>query len=310
MVFLFNAANAPFLPVLRARRLPVAVHVDGLEWRRSKWSGAGQKYYRSVEALSVRWADALIADAQGIADYYREEFGASTELISYGAPVLSELADDLLPQLDLERDGFHLVVARFEPENHVDLIVRAYRSSAAELPLVVVGAAPYSDTYTASIRAAAGDDPRIRLVGAVWDQDLLNQLYGHALQYQHGHSVGGTNPSLLRAMGAGAAVSAYDVVFNREVIGDRGRYFSSEADLVASIEAAEADRPGCRDLGDHLRDRVAELYDWDEVANRYEELATRLASGWTRRGEASGRRLHAPAWQPAVTTDSPAGGAA
>ena len=84
---MFNAANAPFLPLLRAARIPVAVHVDGLEWQRAKWAGAGRRYYRAVESLSVRWADALIADAQGIADYYRDEFGAETELLTYGAPI-------------------------------------------------------------------------------------------------------------------------------------------------------------------------------------------------------------------------------
>ena len=86
----FNAANAPFLPLLRARGVPVATHVDGLEWQRSKWGGAGRRYYRLAESLAVRWSDALIADSLGIQDYYRDEFGARTELISYGAPELPE----------------------------------------------------------------------------------------------------------------------------------------------------------------------------------------------------------------------------
>src|SRR6185503_12367589 len=116
--------------------------------------------------------------------------------------------------------GFHLVVARFEPENHVDLAVEGYRRSGATLPLVVVGSAPYADEYTNRIHAIAEGDPRIRLLGGVWDQDQLDQLYAHALTYIHGHSVGGTNPSLLRAMGAATAVLGYDVVFNREVAGE------------------------------------------------------------------------------------------
>src|SRR4051812_12316798 len=134
----FNAANAPLLPVLRAARIPVATHVDGLEWKRAKWGRGGQRYYRLAEALAVRWSDALIADARGIADYYRAEFDADTELISYGAPLVPA-ASDRLGQLDLTPRGYHLVVARFEPENHVDLIVDGYRRSRAQLPLVVVG---------------------------------------------------------------------------------------------------------------------------------------------------------------------------
>src|SRR6185437_2824458 len=135
----FNAANAPLLPALRAARIPVATHVDGLEWKRAKWGGAGRRYYRAAESLAVRWSDALIADAQGIADYYRTEFDADTELIAYGAPFVLDDRPELLNQVGVRPRGYHLAVARFEPENHVDVIVDGYRRSGAKLPLVVVG---------------------------------------------------------------------------------------------------------------------------------------------------------------------------
>src|ERR671921_1008378 len=233
---LFNAANAPLLPALRAARIPVATHVDGLEWKRAKWGGTGRRYYRAAEALAVRWSDALIADAQGIADYYRDAFAAPTTLLTYGAPLI-EPGADRLTELGLEPRGYHLVVARFEPENHVDVIVEGYAASTATKPLVVVGSAPYADAYTARVHGLADD--RVRFLGGVWDQELLDQLYAHSLTYLHGHSVGGTNPSLLRAMGAGAASIAYDVSFNREVLREHGRYFRSSADLVRLLEDAE-----------------------------------------------------------------------
>ena len=289
-VFLFNAANAVFLPALRARRVPVAVHVDGLEWQRAKWSGAGRRYYRRAEALAVRWADALIADAPGIAAYYADEFGATTELLTYGAPIVRDAPHDRLDEHGLQRGGYHLVVARFEPENHVELIVRGYRSSSARRPLVVVGGAPYSDDYTARVRAAAGDDPRIRLLGPVWDQAALDQLYAHALLYLHGHSVGGTNPSLLRAMGAGTAVGAYDVGFNRDVLGPGPARFDDAAGVAAAVERAEGDPARCAALGDELRARAEARFRWDDVAAGYEDLALRLAGGRSRRGEVDGRR--------------------
>jgi len=292
--FLFNAANAVFLPALRLRRVRTAVHVDGLEWKRAKWGGAGRHYYRSAESLSVRWGDALIADAQGIADYYRDEFGAPTDLIAYGAPILTDRDDSRIGELGLSGRGYHLVVARFEPENHVLEIVRGYRASSATLPLVVVGSAPYADEYTADIdRAAAGDD-RIRLLGGVWDQDLLDDLYARSAGYLHGHSVGGTNPSLLRAMGAGAPVVAFDVSFNREGLADLGRYFDGPAAVTEQVEATERrwrDEPAAMEqLAADIRDRAAERYDWDDVTDRYEDLAARLASGWSQRGTANGRR--------------------
>jgi glycosyltransferase involved in cell wall biosynthesis len=286
---LFNSANSPLLPALRARHIPVATHVDGLEWQRAKWSGVGRRYYRAAEALAVRWSDALIADAPGIQDYYRAEFDADSEYIAYGAPLLADPGADLLGPLDLAPGGFHLAVARFEPENHVEEIVRGYRASSAERPLVVVGSAPYSDDYTARVRAAAGDDPRIRLVGAVWDQRLLDQLYFGACTYLHGHSVGGTNPSLLRAMGAGTATIAYDVVFNHGVLGPSGRYFSDPASLAAALDRAEGAPEETAELARTARQQ-AERFDWDDVAKRYEQLAERLASGWTAHGTASRRR--------------------
>lgn len=283
----FNAANSPFLPLLRLRRVPVATHVDGLEWKRAKWGPTGRRYYRTAEALAVRWSDALIADAAGIRDYYADEFGAGSDLIAYGAPLLDDLGADRLAELGLEPGGFHLVVARFEPENHVELVVEGYRRSAARLPLVVVGSAPYADAYTRRVEAAADD--RVRLLGGLWDQDQLDQLYAHCRTYLHGHSVGGTNPSLLRAIGAGAAVDAFDVSFNREVLGPAGRFFRTPDDVARLVEDAEADPDGARDRGAALR-RRAEDYDWDRVADGYEELCRALAAGERRGRRPSGRR--------------------
>jgi len=277
MAFVFNAGNAPFVPFLRRLRVPVAVHVDGLEWKRDKWSGAGRRYYRWAEAFSVRHADALIADAAGIADYYTETFGAPTELLTYGAPILEEAGHRRIGELGLAPGGYHLVVARFEPENHVDVIVIGYARSRAALPLVVVGSAPYAAAHTVRIRELADGDDRVRLLGGVYDQELLDELYANAATYLHGHSVGGTNPSLLRGMGAGAPVVAWDVSFNHEVAGTSAAYFGDAADVAARIEEAEAQPSASVARGARLRERARAMYNWDSVAEGYEALALRLA---------------------------------
>lgn len=269
----FNAANAPFLPALRAARIPVATHVDGLEWKRAKWGGVGRRYYLAAERLAVWWSDALIADASGIQEYYSEKFGKSTDLIAYGAPSLDHVGNGRLGELGLTPEGYHLVVARFEPENHVDVIVEGYSASTAERPLVVVGSAPYADDYTARVRTLA--DARVQFLGGVWDQELLDQLYANAFTYVHGHSVGGTNPSLLRALGGSAPTIAFDVNFNREVLGRAGRYFTTPADVSSHIQAAEQDPTGTAHLGALARIEAGR-YDWDDVADRYEQLCLRL----------------------------------
>lgn len=276
--FVFNAANAPFLPVLRAAGIPAATHVDGLEWRRAKWGANGRRYYLWAERTAVRWSDALIADAQGISDYYRQTYGAETQMIPYGAPILHAPGSDLLPA-GLEPRSFHLVVARFEPENHVLEIVQGYARSSARHPLVVVGAAPFAERYTDQIAEAAAGDQRIRLIGRVDDQSALDQLYANALTYVHGHSVGGTNPSLLRAMGAGTQVLAFDVNFNREVAGPDARYFSSPDDLAQLLGRAEADAALTVAAGAALQSRAAQRYRWQDVADAYERLALHLARG-------------------------------
>lgn len=277
--FVFNAANSPFVPLLRARGIPVALHMDGLEWKRSKWGARGRAYYRWAEEFGVRSADALIADAPGIADYYTEEFGVQTELIRYGAPILDSAPLDGIAELGLSAKGYHLVVARFEPENHVLEIIEGYRASNAITPLVVVGSAPYAADYTQRINAAAADDPRIRLLGGVFDQDLLDALYFHARTYVHGHSVGGTNPSLLRAMGAGTAVVAWDVNFNRETLADLGWFFEDAREIQRHFNDLEQDRTRVPALSAAVQKRATEHFRWDDVATAYEYLAARIASG-------------------------------
>jgi glycosyltransferase involved in cell wall biosynthesis len=290
VALVFNAANAPFLPLLRARGVPTALHMDGLEWKRAKWGANGKRYYRWAEDFGVRWADALIADAPGIADYYRTEFGVPTELIRYGAKIVTDLPTSGVRELGLEPGEYHLVVARFEPENHVLEIVEGYHRSNAVHPLVVVGSAPYSADYTEQIERIVASDQRIRLLGGVWDQDLLDALYLHALTYVHGHSVGGTNPSLLRAIGAGTGAIAFDVDFNREIVGDRGFYFDGAEGVRAAVEAAEQDPDGVVAAGAALRERAREDFQWDSVALEYEELALRLARGYSVHPEARRRR--------------------
>jgi glycosyltransferase involved in cell wall biosynthesis len=276
VAIVFNAANAPLVPALHRLGVPVAVHVDGLEWQRGKWGRLGRRYYLVAERAAVRWADALIADAVAIQEYYRRRYGAESHFLAYGAPVLASPALHRLPQLGLQAGGYHLVVARLEPENHVDLVLRGYVASSAQQPLVVVGSAPYASAHVAELeRVAAGDD-RVRMLGAVWDQELLDGLYAGASCYLHGHSVGGTNPSLLRALGAGASVAAFDVDFNREVIGDAGVYFGEDDDVTTILKQVETDPDAARARGETGRRSVAQRYRWDDVADGYEELCEGL----------------------------------
>jgi glycosyltransferase involved in cell wall biosynthesis len=291
VALVFNAANAPVLPVIKAARIPVAVHVDGLEWQRAKWGRIGRRYYLANERLAVRWADELISDAIGIQDYYHERYGAESTFLAYGSPIIPAADPDRLAELGLTSGGYHLVVARMEPENHVDVIVEGYSRSRAVMPLVVVGSVPYPSQHERTVQTLASADPRIRMLGGVWDQELLNSLYAGAASYLHGHSVGGTNPSLLRAMGAGAFAIAWEVNFNREVLGDAGEFFANREQVTQAIEAVESDPVAADARGNVARERAATEYRWDDVAVGYEALCEMLIS---RRDRGRGRPVIKP----------------
>lgn len=279
---IFNAANAPLAAVLRAAGVPVAVHVDGLEWKRGKWEGVGRAYYLAAEAVSVALADTVIADAHEIASYYRAKFSLECRTIAYGAPILTRPAVERLAELGLRAGEFHLVVARFEPENKVDLIAEAYCRSSARLPLVVVGGNPYPTPYTQRLQATLSGDDRVKAVGPIYDQELLDALYASAVTYSHGHTVGGTNPSLLRAMGAGATVLAHDNRFNREVLGTSGLFFADVAGLSEQFVVMEANRGAAAAFGSAAQCRAAERYRWEDVATAYEQLAEQLITSGPR----------------------------
>ena len=275
-----NSGNAPVARSLVMAGIPVAVHMDGLESRREKWRGAGARYYNWAERKAVKWADLVIADSQVIEGIIEAESGREVEFIPYGAQVIDP-GTDRLSELGVVRRDYHLVVARFEPENHVLDAVHAYRANEETRPLLVVGGSPYSRWYVDKVEQAADEDRRIRLVGGIYDQELLDQLYANCRTYIHGHSVGGTNPSLLRAMGAGAPVLAFECPFNREVLADRGLFWSSAQELTELLD--QVAHSGDDLLGGDIevqleqnaaagRERVRLAYSWDAVADDYERV--------------------------------------
>jgi glycosyltransferase involved in cell wall biosynthesis len=268
--FLMNAGNAPFLSALNLAKIPTAIHLDGLESRREKWRGTGAKYYTWAEKSAVKNSKYLIADAQAIADYIQLTYHRDSEVIAYGAEVL--------PSSERTND-FHLIVARLEPENHVLEAIHGYVQSGTSVPLKIIGNAPYSDGYINKLKEASSSN--VEFLGGVYNQDELNGLYANCLTYTHGHSVGGTNPSLLRAMGAGAPTLAFDCEFNREVTHNEALYWHNADEytqLLQNLDSNTADAVDLENMGSTLRQRVASVYQWDLVTDQYEKLAKRMAN--------------------------------
>jgi glycosyltransferase involved in cell wall biosynthesis len=270
-VLLCNAANAPFVRILQLAGTPVALNVDGLERKRRKWGLAGRSYYRVCERLAARLPDALVTDAEVIRRYYRRAYGVSSHMIVYGGDLEPPAGTETLAALGLEPGTYLLYVSRFEPENNPDRVVEAYRRVAGELPLAMVGGAPYAPGLARRVRELA--DPRVLLPGPIYGEGYRQLLFNCRL-YIHATEIGGTHPALVEAMGAGRPVLYYDTPENREVAGGAGQPFRFDRqprleELLSRLLGDEAELGSMRE---RARRRVAERYRWSAVADAYEEL--------------------------------------
>jgi glycosyltransferase involved in cell wall biosynthesis len=270
-VFLLDPGNAPFALPLKLRGKPIAIHTDGLGWQRRKWSPLQQKYYKWSEKVSALLGTWLVTDARAMQEYYLREYRAPSSFIPYSGVVGDAPSSDALAKYGLEPGGYYLVVARLEPENNVDLIIREYRAARPTRPLVIVGGSPYQTGYSQQIFAESDD--RVRCVGAIYESAPLNGLYANCYAYLHGHEVGGTNPSLLRAMQAGAPCIPVDVVFTREVVGESGLFFGKAPGALARIfQEIDSEPERLKRMGAGAKARATALYRWDAIAAAFATL--------------------------------------
>jgi len=277
VVYMLGYGTAPFCILPRIFGTKVWLNVDGIEWARAKWGILAKVYFKAMEYFSVRVPDRVIADAAGIRDHLQRRHGELTncDVIAYGASVVQDAPNkNLLEEWGLEPRGYHLVVCRLEPENHVLEIIKGYCQSSTQRPLVILGNHQVDTPYVQKIRGLASN--KVRFIGTVFDKQRLDALRFHSLTYLHGHSVGGTNPSLLEAMGCGNIVIAHDNSFNKEVLGAIGRYFLVPSDIPALIaEVEEMPDNEQLEVRSHVRERVSSNYSWDFIASQYLGLLQR-----------------------------------
>ncbi|MBI2800510.1 MAG: DUF1972 domain-containing protein [Gammaproteobacteria bacterium] len=270
-VLLLDPANAPNLLILRLLGAPAALHTDGLGSKRKKWGRIARAYYKFSERLATWLANELVSDSIAMKDYYLRNYGADSTFLPYGCEAGVYAPPECLERFGLAPRSYYLVVTRIEPDNNTDLIIREYRNLETERPLVIVGGARYPSVFSRQIEAEA--DGSVRVLGGVYDAELLNSLYRNAFVYLHGHEVGGTNPSLLRAMSAGACCAALDTTFSREVLGESGCFFGFQAGSMAQLLRTLEETPvRVNEVGAALRKRARREYRWDAVTAGYAEL--------------------------------------
>jgi glycosyltransferase involved in cell wall biosynthesis len=277
-ILVLNIANGFWLPVLRAARTPIAVNTDGIEWQRGKWGRLGRMTFRAGAWMTARSANVLICDSRAIGAVWRTTFGRDSVFIPYGAPILEGVGREKLEDMNLPHDPYLLVVARLAPENNVELTLDALELLGTDAPrAVIVGSANFDSPIEARLRKMEVEG-RVSWLGHVDDQLLLTQLWANSALYIHGHSVGGTNPALLQALGAGAPTLALDTPFNAEVLPHPKQRFPHDAGVLASrIRAAMSSEVLREEMAERGRTVIREHYSWEGVCRAYMDTLVGLA---------------------------------
>ena len=261
------------------------INPDGHEWKRSKWNSFVKKYWKYSEKKMVKNSDLIICDSEAIEKYIKKKYkkyNPKTMYISYGAEITpSTLADDdpkveeWFGEHEVRFGQYYLMVGRFVPENNYETVFKEFMKSDTKKDLVVVTDYTQNNLYAEiNERLNIEDDPRIKMVGTVYDHQLLKKIRENAYAYIHGHSVGGTNPSLLEAMGRTDVNLVYDVSFNKEVAKDGAIYWTEEYSLLRHLikKCDEASIDKRYQLGLQAKARIEGAYSWEYITDQYEEL--------------------------------------
>ena len=260
------------------------VNPDGHEWKRSKWSLPVREYWKISERLMVRSADLLVCDSIKIEEYIRENYRRykpRTTYLAYGSDSMpSSLSDDSerylgwLKENRLSAGEYYLVVGRFVPENNVETIVREFMRSDTSKKLALITTEDEKFYRELDKKLGFSRDKRICFTGPVYDQELLKKIREEAYAYLHGHSVGGTNPSLLEALGSTKLNLLFDVGFNREVGKNAALYWTGEHGSLAGLieKADQMSKEQIDDYGILAKKRIEDSYRWDSIVSQYQDL--------------------------------------
>ena len=266
--------TAVFNSVLKLSNTPSLINMDGIEWQRKKWGPVARLWFRLNEWAACWVSDHLIADHPAIALHLNRRAAArKITMIPYGADRLQAVSKAPVLALSLDPQRYVSLIARPEPENSVLEIVQGFSQKHRGVLLAVLGNYTPGTPYHDAVKAAAG--PEVRFLGAIYDKEVVQALRVHSLAYLHGHQVGGTNPSLVEALGAGNAVLAHDNPFNRWVAGAGAAYFVGARTLSEQLDRLLGDKAEIERLRDRAICRFEESFTWTGVLDQYERLLQR-----------------------------------
>jgi glycosyltransferase involved in cell wall biosynthesis len=247
---------------------PNIVNMDGLEWKRSKYNKWTQKFLKTAEALAAEYGDVLIADSMGIKDHIIKEYKRASIYIPYGAEIFENPDSSILAKWNLKAHEYFLLIARMEPENNIELIIKGYLQSTQLFPLILVG---NSKNKYGKYLANTYSYPNIHFIGAIYDPEIIDNLRYFSQLYFHGHSVGGTNPSLLEAMGCSCLIAAHNNPFNKAILTDDAYYFE-RVDDVCNVINMNTDKNLKKTWINNNVEKIKSIYSWPKIIESYETV--------------------------------------
>ena len=251
---------------LMPKKAILTTNMDGLEWKRTKYSERVKKFLRYAESLGVKYSDHLISDSIGIKEYLKNTYGVASTYIAYGATLFFNNDINILQDYNLEPYEYDMLIARLEPENSIEIILDGVAKSSVLRPFLVIG--NYHTPYGNYLKAKYLACPKIQFLGSIYNIGLLNNLRYFSNIYFHGHTVGGTNPSLLEAMASNSLICANENDFNKYILGSDAIYFKDAAQVTSHLNKTKGEEIYQRMLEEN-RKKIVNIYDWEIIVDQY-----------------------------------------
>lgn len=258
---------------VKKRKQPIfTTNMDGLENKRSKFSPMVRRFLDWEEKMAVKYSHYLIADNMGIHDYYKEKYGKESKFLAYGADIHEDFKAAYLEEYGLKPEEYYILIARLEPENNIVMAIEGYLHSKenGRRPLIIVGKT--NTPHGKELVKRYGNEKNVRFVGGIYDFKKLDSVRHYSRAYFHGHSVGGTNPSLLEAMAAGCFIFAHDNIFNKAVLKDNALYYPTAAKVTEFLDNIDTivDRHKAEYTTRNI-DEIRNEYSWEHLVDEHEK---------------------------------------
>ena len=267
VVLLMGYTSSSVWGRLYPKKSAIITNMDGLEWKRSKYSKPVQQFLKYAEKLAVKHSHFYISDSRVIKDYLENKYNITSEYIPYGADLISEVEKEQLDAPSAQKEDYFLLMARMEPENNIETILEGFNNSNSPRTFKVLG--DTGNRFGQYIRHRFQNDERIQFKGAIFDTAKVRALQNNSYLYFHGHSVGGTNPSLLEAMASEALIAAHDNPFNKSVLHSDAFYFSDASGVQHLVETVQRKETERNMVKNNLH-KIAFQFNWEKIVNEYE----------------------------------------